>query len=81
MDGADRLTLGHEDRASEPLRRTHDCETCVQTVASLPGATRARPQGLEVFTLAPEAVVSGVGEIVEALAELAEYVRGSDEGR
>ena len=70
------LTLGYDPTQSKPTpEAASGLQRYVKAVASFPGATRARPEGLEGYTFAPKAVVRGVAEIVEALAEVAEETK------
>ena len=66
------VTLGYDPTQSQKAPETRSgLEKYMKAVASLPGATRARPQSLKAYAFAPEALVSEVGKIVEALAEIA----------
>ena len=76
------VTLGYVHAQSRRAVEAHSrLDGYVQAVASLPGAVRARPEGLEGYTFEPEAVVCGVGVIVEALARVAEEMGGLGGGR
>ena len=71
------VTLGYVLAQSQKVPEAQSgLESYLQAVASLPGATRARPEGIEGYSFEPEAVVGGVGAIVKALVELAEEMMG-----